>query len=74
MNYIIVQLEELGYLDRPYGPGGATRVLALTRDARHALTVERAALRAVERAWASRIGKERFDTLVAALQEIAAAG
>ena len=70
MNYLLVQLEELGYVRRSpvEGPG---RRISLTDKGWKVAQIQRATVRAVEREWAGKMGARRFETFLAVLGELA---
>lgn len=70
-NYLLGQLEALGYIERrPDANDGRSKRIALTdRGERAALTI-REAVRDVERDWQAQLGKDRFAQLKALLLEL----
>jgi len=70
MNYLLVQLEELGYVRRSPGEGSGRRI-SLTDKGWKVAQIQRATVRAVEREWARKMGTRRFDTFQAVLKELA---
>jgi DNA-binding MarR family transcriptional regulator len=72
MNYLLVQLEELGYVRRHDGDAGG-RLVSLTERGWDVATLQRRTVRATEREWAARVGEERFATFRSVLEEIALA-
>ena len=70
-NYLLGQLEALGYLERRPDPGdGRSKRIALTvRGERAALTI-RKAVRELERDWQARLGQDRFAQLKELLLEL----
>ncbi len=70
MNYLLVQLEELGYVRRSPGEGSGRRI-SLTDKGRRVAQIQRATVRAVEREWARKMGTRRFETFQAVLKELA---
>jgi DNA-binding MarR family transcriptional regulator len=70
MNYLLVQLEELGYVRRSSGQGSGRRI-SLTDKGWKVAQIQRATVRAVEREWASKMGTRRFETFQAVLKELA---
>jgi DNA-binding MarR family transcriptional regulator len=71
-NYIVAQLEELGYLERRAGPGGARRLIYLTPRGWRVVETIHACMRGLQAEWAAKVGQKRFDVLMAALRELAA--
>lgn len=70
MNYLLFQLEELGYLRRHYAAGSAARLVSLTDKGWEVARVQRAAVRGLERAWEQRIGKQRFEVFRSVLKDL----
>ena len=70
MNYLLVQLEELGYVRRSPGEGSGRRI-SLTDKGWRVAQIQRATVRAVEREWAGKMGTRRFATFQAVLKELA---
>jgi DNA-binding MarR family transcriptional regulator len=71
VNYLLGQLEALGYLERrpDAGDGRAKRIALTDRGERAALTI-RDAVREVERDWQARLGQDRFAQLKELLLEL----
>jgi DNA-binding MarR family transcriptional regulator len=64
LNYLLGQLERLGYLERRPDPDDQrSKRVALTARGAAAIGVIRDAVGEVESAWARRLGAERFDQL-----------
>lgn len=74
MNYLLVQLEELGYVQRVAAQHGNTRLISLTEKGWRVAQIQRAAVHAVEREWEERIGKERFAVFYGVLKELTDSG
>jgi DNA-binding MarR family transcriptional regulator len=73
LNYLLRELERLGYLERREDPqDGRSRRLALTPRGDDALRVIRDAVRRVEDEWEAALGAERFASLRASLVELVA--
>ena len=73
LNYLLGQLEELGYLERVPDPDDArARRIRVTARGDAAIEVVRAAVREVEREWERALGNDRFAELRALLMELAA--
>ncbi len=70
MNYLLVQLEELGYVRRNPGEGSGRRI-SLTDKGWKVAQIQRATVRALEREWAQKFGARRFETFLGVLQELA---
>ncbi len=71
VNYLLGELERLGYLERRADPDDrrSKRVALTPRGERAALTI-RDAVREVERDWEHRLGRERFAQLRSLLVEL----
>ncbi len=73
VNYLLGQLEALGYLERHAARGDQRlRVVRLTRRGRAALRTIRDAVRAVEEEWAQGLGRDDLEQLRALLTRLAA--
>jgi DNA-binding MarR family transcriptional regulator len=71
LNYLLGQLERLGYLERRPDPDDLrSKRLALTARGTSAAHVIREAVGEVEAAWAERLGPKRFAQLRALLEEL----
>jgi DNA-binding MarR family transcriptional regulator len=70
-NYLLGQLESLGYLERrpDAGDGRSKRISLTSRGERAAYTI-RDAVRDVERDWQAQLGQDRFAQLKALLLEL----
>ena len=71
MNYLVGQLEDLGYLRRHDGGDSATRVISLTDRGWAVAALQRKTVRAIERDWAARVGDERFAVFLDVLHQVA---
>jgi DNA-binding MarR family transcriptional regulator len=71
MNYLLVQLEDLGYVHRSPGEKSG-RTISLTDNGWKVAQIQRATVRAVEREWAGKMGAWRFETFLAVLTELVA--
>ncbi|HEX4894141.1 MAG TPA: MarR family transcriptional regulator [Hyphomicrobiaceae bacterium] len=73
-NYLVGQLEQLGYLERRLDPGkGQKRLVYLTdRGWRVGETIF-ACLQAIEAEWADQVGASRFDDFMSVLRALSAA-
>jgi hypothetical protein len=69
-DYLIGQLERLGYLHRHEEGTPATRVISLTDRGWAVAALQRKTVRAIERDWAARVGDERFAVFMEVLTEI----
>ncbi|MCE4061955.1 MarR family transcriptional regulator [Pandoraea sputorum] len=70
MNYLLRQLEELGYVKRVKMEGVPTRLVSLTEKGWRAAEIQRATVHQIEREWEQQIGTERFQTFYAVLKEL----
>jgi DNA-binding MarR family transcriptional regulator len=75
VNYLLGELERLGYLARHPDPDDLrSRRIALTERGESMRRVIRRAVREVERDWERQLGRERFDQLRTLLCELNGAG
>jgi DNA-binding MarR family transcriptional regulator len=70
MNYLLVQLEEMGYVERVAAEGTTARRISLTERGWAVARIQRYAVRDVEQEWEARIGKARFAQFYAVLKEL----
>jgi len=70
MNYLLVQLEEMGYLTRQASGTASTRLITLTPKGWDVARLQRETVRAVEADWENRLGRKRFRDFYAVLQEM----
>jgi len=70
MNYLLAQLEELGYVRR-VATDAAARRISLTEKGWKVAQIQRATVRAIEREWSARMGAKRFATFYSVLTELA---
>jgi DNA-binding MarR family transcriptional regulator len=73
MNYLLAQLEQMGYVQRVAEGGSTSRLVSLTEKGRKVAKVQRATVRAVEKEWSNLVGEKRFQALGAVLDELMAA-
>ena len=72
INYLLGELERLGYLDRRPDPDDQrSKRVVLTRRGRRAVETIRDAVADVEAEWSARLGPRRFDQLRVLLRELA---
>jgi DNA-binding MarR family transcriptional regulator len=72
LNYLLGELERLGYLERLRDPADLrSRRIALTRRGEHAIEVIRDAVAEIEREWRAKLGARRFAQLQGLLRDIA---
>lgn len=71
LNYLLGELERLGYLERRADPDDLrSKRIVLTSRGIAAVGVIREAVRDIETAWAQRLGAERFDEFRKILREL----
>jgi DNA-binding MarR family transcriptional regulator len=71
LNYLLGQLERIGYLERRPDPDDLrSKRIALTPRGLAIIPVIREAVAEVEAEWARRLGKKRFDQLRTLLQDL----
>jgi len=63
LNYLLGQLEHLGYLERRRAPGDGARRVYLTARGDGAMTAIREVVAELEVEWAEQLGREEFATL-----------
>jgi DNA-binding MarR family transcriptional regulator len=71
-NYLLGQLESLGYVERRAKKGSNRRLVFLTKRGWESVDVHRAAVLDVEMRWAKAIGQKRFDAFKETLAELVA--
>jgi len=73
LNYLLGELERLGYLERRPDPDDLrSKRIALTARGQDVVRVMRGAVSELEREWEARLGAKRFAQLRALLKELAA--
>ncbi|MET0741940.1 MAG: MarR family transcriptional regulator [Microvirga sp.] len=72
INYLVVQLEGLGYVERRAGADAERRLIYLTPRGRGVADAIFACLRRLHGDWAHEIGHERFDVFLDVLKQLAA--
>ena len=70
-NYVIAQLEQLGYLERRAGPDGARRLVYLTPRGWRVVETIYACSRGLQKEWAARVGRKRFEEFMDVLRALA---
>ncbi|MFK0379183.1 MarR family winged helix-turn-helix transcriptional regulator [Pandoraea sp. NPDC090278] len=70
MNYLLQQLEALGYVKRVTNEGTQTRLVSLTEKGWKVAEIQRATVHQIEREWEQQIGTERFQTFYAVLKQL----
>ena len=71
-NYLLGELEALGYIERKAQKGSNRRLVFLTRRGWQSIDLQRAAVVELEAQWARAIGQKRFDDLKETLAQIIA--
>lgn len=71
-NYLIAQLEGLGYLERRAKSEGSRRLVYLTKRGRRIVETIHASMRALEEEWAVHLGRKRFGAFMDVLRILAA--
>lgn len=72
MNYLIVQLEELGYIERRAPEDGDRRLIYLSARGRQVVEVILASMLRLHTEWAHDIGEQRFNDFVDVLRQLSA--
>jgi DNA-binding MarR family transcriptional regulator len=67
-NYLVGQMEGLGYLERRIGPNGDRRLVYLTERGSRVADVIYASLRELQAQWADEVGHDRFKTFMEVLR------
>jgi DNA-binding MarR family transcriptional regulator len=70
LNYLLGQMEQLGYLERRAAPGDSTRRVYLTERGHSAMRTIRELVADVETRWEERLGPEEFADLRRLLTEL----
>lgn len=71
-NYLLGQLEALGYVERKAVNGSSRRLVFLTRRGWQSIEVHRKAVLDLEAKWAKAVGQKRFDQFKQTLSELVA--
>jgi DNA-binding MarR family transcriptional regulator len=71
INYILAELEKLGYVERRSPNGGSRRLVYLTERGHRVVAVIRGAMAQLERDWALRVGRRRYDEFIEVLKALA---
>jgi DNA-binding MarR family transcriptional regulator len=69
INYLVGQLERLGYMERK-AVNGRRRLIYLTKRGWDVFDTQWTAMRQLEEEWAKRVGKKRFDDFLSVLREL----
>ncbi|WP_222380469.1 MarR family winged helix-turn-helix transcriptional regulator [Rhizobium leguminosarum] len=70
VNYLLSQLEELGYVERRAADGSDRRLVYLTPRGHEVVAAIFACLRQLHEQWSKEVGKERFDDFVDVLKQL----
>jgi len=70
VNYLLGQLEKLGYLERRSGKRGGRRLVYMTKRGWQAIDAHRAAVLEVEKKWSGIVGEKRFIQFKEVLHEL----
>jgi DNA-binding MarR family transcriptional regulator len=73
-NYLLGQLEQLGYLERRAMPGSDRRLVYLTKRGWSVAETIYMALRQLQEQWADEVGHGRFDDFMEVLRSLSAPG
>jgi DNA-binding MarR family transcriptional regulator len=73
LNYLLGQLESLGYVKRRAGKG-AQRLVFLTRRGWQVFETQWEALQALEDEWSTRLGARKFEALKNTLRQLSSSG
>jgi DNA-binding MarR family transcriptional regulator len=71
-NYLLGQLEALGYIERRAQKGSSRRLVFLTRRGWQSIDLHRAAVLDVEAQWAKAVGEKRFKDFKETLEHLVA--
>lgn len=72
INYLLGQLEKLGYVERR-AVNGRRRLIYLTKRGWNVFETQWTAMRELEDEWAKRVGRKRFDDFLSVLRELSGA-
>jgi DNA-binding MarR family transcriptional regulator len=67
-NYLVGQMEGLGYLERRVGPGSDRRLIYLTERGSRVADVIYTSLRELQAQWADEVGHDRFEAFMEVLR------
>ena len=70
MNYLIGELEKLGYMERRSDASGGRRLVYLTRRGWQVFEAIWTAQKQLQKEWAAELGKKRFDDFMSALRRL----
>jgi DNA-binding MarR family transcriptional regulator len=74
MNYLLLQLEALGYIERRAENGDRRRLVFLTRRGWQVVDTMRAAVKQIEAEWTAILGVKRFEQFMDMLRQLSAIG
>jgi DNA-binding MarR family transcriptional regulator len=72
MNYLLLQLETLGYIERRAENGDRRRLVYLTRRGWQVVDTMRAAVKQIEAEWTAILGLKRFEQFMDMLRQLSA--
>ncbi|HEX5998110.1 MAG TPA: MarR family transcriptional regulator [Hyphomicrobiaceae bacterium] len=70
INYLIVQMEESGYLERRAPPGSDRRRIYLSEHGKRVGETIYACLRQLQAEWSSEVGNDQFNTFMDVLRQL----
>ena len=70
INYLLGQLERLGYIERRAVKGSSRRLVYLTRRGWEVFEIQWEAMQELEAEWAAQVGQKRFDDFMEVLREL----
>jgi DNA-binding MarR family transcriptional regulator len=74
INYLLGQLEALGYVERRAAKGSTRRLVFLTRRGWQAIDTNLSAMKKLEEEWAELLGQKRFDEFIKTLEQLSPIG
>jgi len=72
MNYLLIQLESLGYIERRAEKARGRRLVFLTRRGWQVFETQWASMQQLEAEWAAIVGQSRFDEFTRTLRQLVA--
>jgi DNA-binding MarR family transcriptional regulator len=73
-NYLVGQLETLGYVERRARNGSGRRLVFVTDRGWRVIDTQRAAVRQLETEWSAAVGRKRFDAFMDTLRDLTSLG
>lgn len=70
MNYVLVGLEQRGYIERRAGPNAAARVVRMTDRGWEMVAQIQVCVAGIEQEWAAHMGAQRFNALRETLHDL----